>query len=74
MNSIRINISLPKDVYREISDSIEPRKRSRFITEAVKNRLKEQRVQRLAAEYAEASAEIKRINQELEGVITDGFD
>jgi metal-responsive CopG/Arc/MetJ family transcriptional regulator len=74
MNSIRINISLPKDVYREISDIIEPRKRSRFITEAVKNRLKEQRVQRLAAEYEEASAEIKRINQELEGVITDGLD
>jgi metal-responsive CopG/Arc/MetJ family transcriptional regulator len=74
MNSIRINISLPNDIYREISDSIEPRKRSRFIAEAVKNRLKEQRVQRLTAEYEEASAEIKRINQELEGVITDGLD
>jgi len=74
MNSIRINISLPKDIYREISDSIKPRKRSRFIAEAVKNRLKEQRVQRLTTEYEEASAEIKRINQELEGVITDGLD
>jgi metal-responsive CopG/Arc/MetJ family transcriptional regulator len=74
MNSIRINISLPKDIYREISDSIAPRKRSRFIAEAVKKRLKEQRVQRLTAEYEEASAEIKRINQELEGVITDGLD
>jgi len=74
MNSVRINISLPKDVYKEISESIEPRKRSRFIAEAVKNRLKEQRVRRLAAEYEEASAEIKRINHELEGVIADGLD
>jgi metal-responsive CopG/Arc/MetJ family transcriptional regulator len=74
MNSVRINISLPKDVYEEISGSIKPRKRSRFIAEAVINRLKEQKVRRLAAEYKEASAEIKRINQEMEGVIADGLD
>jgi metal-responsive CopG/Arc/MetJ family transcriptional regulator len=74
MSSVRINISLPRNVYKEISENIEPRKRSRFIAEAVKNRLKEQRVQKLAAEYKEASAEIKRIDQEFEGVITDGLD
>jgi len=73
MNSIRINISIPQEVYRELSE-IEPRKRSRFITEAVKYSLKEKRERKLAADYKEAAAEIKRINQELEGVVSDGLD
>jgi hypothetical protein len=36
--------------------------------------LKEIKKQKLAAEYEEASAEIKKINKELEGVISDGLD
>ncbi|OGP73587.1 MAG: hypothetical protein A2W09_08915 [Deltaproteobacteria bacterium RBG_16_50_11] len=74
MKTVRINVSIPKDVFTEISGDIEPRKRSRFITEAVKDFLKKKKAQRLAAEYEEASAEIKRINQELEGAITDGLN
>ena len=73
MNFTRINISIPQEVYTELSE-IEPRKRSRFITEAVKHFLKERKKRKLAAEYEEASAEIQRINQELEGVISDGLD
>jgi metal-responsive CopG/Arc/MetJ family transcriptional regulator len=73
MSSTRINISIPQEVYTELS-GIEPRKRSRFITEAVKYFLKERRKKKLAAEYQEAAGEIKRINQELEGVISDGLD
>ena len=74
MNSVRINISLPKEIFKELSRDIEPRKRSRFITQAVMRSLKEIKKQKLAAEYEEASAEIKRINKELEGVISDGLD
>jgi metal-responsive CopG/Arc/MetJ family transcriptional regulator len=74
MKTVRINVSIPKDVFTEISKDIEPRKRSRFIAEAVKRFLRERRAQRLAGEYEEASAEIKRINQELEGAISDGLD
>ena len=73
MSSVRINVSIPQEVYMELSE-IESRKRSRFITEAVKHFLKERKERKLAAEYEEASAEIKRINQELEGVISDGLD
>jgi hypothetical protein len=40
----------------------------------VKYFLKERRKKKLAAEYQEAAGEIKRINQELEGVISDGLD
>jgi metal-responsive CopG/Arc/MetJ family transcriptional regulator len=74
MNSVRINISLPKETFKELSKDIEPRKRSRFITQAVMRSLKEIKKQKLAAEYAEASAEIKRINRGLEGVTSDGLD
>ena len=74
MNSVRINISLPKEVFKEIAKDVGPRKRSRFITEAITNQLKKQKAQKLAAEYKEASAEIRRINKELEGVISDGLD
>ncbi len=74
MRSVRINISLPPEIFRELSKDVEPRKRSRFITEAVERFLKERRAKRLAAEYEEASAEIRRVNQEFEGAVSDGLD
>ena len=74
MSSVRINISLPQEIFRELSKDVEPRKRSRFITEAVERFLKERRAKRLAAEYEEASTEIRRVNQELEGAVSDGLD
>jgi metal-responsive CopG/Arc/MetJ family transcriptional regulator len=74
MSSVRVNISLPEDAFKEFSRGIEPRKRSRLIAQAVKKSLKDFRRQRLAAEYEETSAEIRRINQELEEVLSDGID
>lgn len=74
MGFVRINVSLPRETFSELSNNIEPRKRSRFITEALQRSLKEQRNRRLAAEYKEATAEIQRINKELEGAISDGLD
>jgi len=74
MNSVRINVSLPQEIFTELTRDVEPRKRSRFITEAIERFLKERRAKKLAAEYEEASAEIRRVNQELEGVVSDGLD
>ena len=74
MNSVRINVSLPQEIFTELTRNVEPRKRSRFITEAIERFLKDRRAKKLAAEYEEASAEIRRINQELEGVVSDGLD
>jgi len=74
MSSVRINVSVPKEVFEEISRDVEPRKRSRFISEAIKRSLRERKAQKLATEYEEASIEIKKINQELEGAISDGLD
>ena len=74
MNSIRVNITLPPEVLSELSKSVEPRKRSRFITESVVRSLKELNAKRLALEYEEAAAEIRRVNDELEGTLNDGLD
>ena len=74
MESVRINISLPKDILKELSKEVGPRKRSQFITEAIKRSIKEKRDERLAAEYQEAASEIRRVNEELVGVLTDGLD
>jgi|GEM_PF-681531 len=74
MESIRINVSIPMNVFRELSQEVEPRKRSRFITEAITRLDKEKRDQRLAVEYHEAAKEIQWIKKGLEGVINDGLD
>ncbi len=74
MVSVRINRSLPEDAFKELSEDIEPRKRSRFIAQAVKKSLKDLKKQRLPVEYEEAVAEIRRVNQEFEGTISDGLD
>jgi vacuolar-type H+-ATPase subunit D/Vma8 len=42
--------------------------------QAVKSSLKELKKKQLAAEYEEAAKEIKQINQELEGALSDGLD
>lgn len=74
MSSVRINVSIPKEVFEEISRDVEPRKRSRSISEPIKHSLGERKAQKLVAEYEEASVEIKKINQGLEGAISDGPD
>ncbi len=72
--SVRINVSLPEDLFEELSRAVEPRKRSRFISTAIERALRDKRAERLAAEYRGAAAEIRRVNQELEGVIGEGLD
>jgi metal-responsive CopG/Arc/MetJ family transcriptional regulator len=74
MELVRINISLPKEVVAELSKKLPSRKRSQFIAEAVKKHPKDQKDRRLASEYAEAAAEIRRISREHEGTLSDGLD
>jgi len=73
MRSVRINISLPEETFKELSRDIKPRRRSRFIAQAIKSYLNELKKKRLPAEYEEAAKEIKRVNQELEGALSDGL-
>jgi len=74
MNTIRINLSLSRETYEGLTEEVEPRGRSRFISEAINNALTERRNRRIALEYQEAAQEIKRINADLEGTVADGID
>jgi metal-responsive CopG/Arc/MetJ family transcriptional regulator len=74
MASVRINISLPEDLFNDLSDVIGSRKRSRFISQAIERSLRELKEEELAKEYKEAAAEIRRVNQDLEGTLGDGID
>ncbi len=74
MSVIRINVSLPQATYQELTEEVESRGRSHFISEAINNAIREKRNRRLAVEYLEAGQEIKRMNTDLEGTIADGID
>jgi metal-responsive CopG/Arc/MetJ family transcriptional regulator len=74
MNSVRINISLPENLLKDLSREVKSRKRSQFIAGAITRALRERQAQRLAAEYQEAASEIARVNLEIEGAIADGLD
>jgi len=74
MASVRINISLPEGLLNDLSEVVDPRKRSRFISRAIERSLRELKEERLAEEYSEAATEIRRVNQDLEGTIGDGID
>lgn len=74
MGAIRLNISLPEDTFHLLKEVIEPRKRSQFISEAILQLIRRRKAKKLAEEYREAAAEIKRVNRELEGTLSDGLD
>lgn len=74
MGIARINISLQDDVLEEISRFVEPRKRSKFIAEAITQALERHKARRLALEYQEAAQETRSLNRELEGTIGDGLN
>jgi metal-responsive CopG/Arc/MetJ family transcriptional regulator len=74
MASVRINISLPENIFNDLSDVIGSRKRSRFISQAIERSLRELKEEELAKEYKEAAAEIRSVNQDLEGTLGDGID
>ena len=74
MGTVRLNISLSENLFQELNNEVKSRQRSRFISNAVRESLKKKKEQKLAAEYKEAAQDIRRINQELEGVLSDGLD
>jgi len=74
MGTVRLNISLPENLFQELNKEVKSRQRSRFISNAVRKSLKNIKSQKLAEEYREAAKDIRKINQELEGVLSDGLD
>jgi metal-responsive CopG/Arc/MetJ family transcriptional regulator len=71
---VRINVSLADDLFEELKRAVPDRKRSRFIAESLRASLHRKQAEKLAEEYQAAADEIRRANQEMEGVIGDGLD
>ena len=46
-NTVRLNITIPKELARTLNEFAGPKKRSRFIVEAVKNHIDQKRKKEL---------------------------
>lgn len=69
----KVTISLPKEVIDALREEIPNRNRSKFIAETIKKQLRKLKEQALIKAYKEAYTEIKKENQEFDGVTGDGI-
>lgn len=78
MNMVRMNITLPEDLARQLDQLVGPRKKSRFITETLKERVKrieEDKLQKMLEEgYKIRKEESLSIAKEFEPVDLEGWD
>jgi len=78
MDTVRMNITVPKDILRSLNRLAGHRKRSQFIVEALKQRIiqkeKEDLDKLLAEGYKATSKESSDIAKEFESVDLEGWD
>jgi metal-responsive CopG/Arc/MetJ family transcriptional regulator len=76
--TVRLNITLPKILVEAMNRMTEPRKRSWFIAEAVKQRIeqkeKEEMEQRLIEGYKATAKENRALTREFEDADLEGWD
>jgi len=78
MDTIRLNITLPKELAQELNELTGPRKRSRFISEAIRQRIeqlkKEELEQILEEGYRANNRESLAHTKEFEAIDLEGWD
>lgn len=78
VNSIRLNITLPAKLGRELDKLVKPREKSRFIAEALSQsieRIKRDRLHRLLEEgYKATKEEGKLLTREFKPTDLEGWD
>jgi len=78
MNTVRLNITLPEDLAHQLDRLVEPRKKSCFITEALRQQIEKiqnEQMQKLLEEgYKARKAESLAITKEFEPVDLEGWD
>jgi len=78
MDTVRLNITLPKKLAQQLHKLVGPRKKSRFIAETLKQRIEEiqnERLQKLLEEgYKDRKGESLAIARELEHIDIEGWD
>ena len=76
--TIRLNITIPIDLAQSLNRLAEPRRRSRFIAEALRRRIqemeKESLEKKLEEGYRVAAAESLAISKEFEAADLEGWD
>ena len=78
MSNVRLNITLPKELARQLTSIVGTRGKSRFIAETVRKRIqeiKEERLQQLLEEgYKARKKESQSIAREFEPADLEGWD
>ena len=78
MNMVRMNITIPEDLARQLDQLVASRKKSRFITETLKERVRqieEDELQKMLEEgYKTRKEESLSIAKEFEPVDLEGWD
>jgi metal-responsive CopG/Arc/MetJ family transcriptional regulator len=78
MRAIRMNVTIPKELAQQMDELTGPRKRSQFISEALKQRIDEiqhEKAQKALEEgYKARKEESRSITKEFETVDLEGWD
>ena len=78
MNMVRMNITIPEDLARQLDQLVDSRKKSRFITETLKKRVKKiekDKLQKMLEEgYKRRKEESLSISRDFESIDLEGWD
>ena len=78
MNMVRMNITIPEDLARQLDQLVDSRKKSRFIAETLKERVKkieEDKLQKMLEEgYEKRKEESLSISRDFESIDLEGWD
>ena len=78
MNMVRMNITIPEDLARQLDQLVDSRKKSRFIAETLKERVKkieEDKLQKMLEEgYKRRREESLSISRDFESIDLEGWD
>ena len=78
MNMVRMNITIPEDLARQLDQLVDSRKKSRFITETLKERVKKiekDKLQKMLEEgYKRRKEESISISRDFESIDLEGWD
>ena len=78
MNMVRMNITIPEDLARQLDQLVDSRKKSRFIAETLKERVKkieEDKLQKMLEEgYERRKEESLSISRDFKSIDLEGWD
>ena len=78
MDTVRLNITLPRSIVQQLDNLISPRKKSKFIAETLRQRIEQiekEELQKILEEgYKATQKESRNIAKEFESIDLEGWD